>query len=143
MSKWAVLAAVLVFALPALAQIRVLVIDETQILEESLRLLAVVRALRATGAFSFSALSAFPKEPWKDDPFQVIVYLPPQGPFIWFCAPWPETLLPPEFREALSGLRAAFAQAFAPSRAVRGPGDDLYPLLLTLFFLRQGYMGGR
>lgn len=143
MRRWAVLTAVLVLALPTLAQIRVLVIDETQTLEESLRLLAVVRALRATGAFSFSALSAFPKEPWNDEPFHVVIHIPAQGRYLWLCSPWPEALLPRELREALSGLRTAFAQAFAPLREVRGPGDDLYPLLLTLFLVSQGYIGGR
>lgn len=142
MKRWAVVVAVLALSLPALAQIRVLLIDETQTLEESLRLLAAVRALRATGAFSFHALSAFPTAPWTGEPFSVAIHIPAQGRYIWFCAPWPESLLPPGFQEALRGLRAAFAQAFAPLREVRGPGDDLYPLLLTLFLAHRGYMGG-
>lgn len=141
MRKLAVLAAVLALSLPGLAQIRVLVVDETQTLEESLRLLAVVRALKATGAFSFHALSQFPTQPWMGEPFHVAVYIPAQGPYIWFCAPL-GGLLPPPVAEAFAGLRGALAQAFASLREVRGPAEDLYPLLLTLLLVSRGYMGG-
>ncbi|MEN3009960.1 MAG: hypothetical protein ABDI20_03080 [Candidatus Bipolaricaulaceae bacterium] len=143
MRKSAVLAALLALALPGLAQVRVLLVDETQTLVESLRLLGVVRALRATGAFAFQALPAFPTAPWTGEPFHAVVYLPAQGPYLWFSAPWPEALLPPEFREALAALRRALAQAFASLREVRGPAEDLYPLLLALYFASRGYLGGR
>ncbi len=141
MRKLTLWAVVLVLALPGLAQIRVLVVDETQTLEESLRLVAAVRALRATGAFSFHAVSQFPTRRWTGEPFHVAVYIPAHGPYIWFCAPL-EELLPPPVAEALAGLRGALAQAFFSLREVRGPGQDLYPLLLTLVLAARGYMGG-
>lgn len=142
MKKLLLLSAILTLGLVALGQVRVLVVDESGTLEESLRLLAVVRALKATGAFSFQAITEFPKQPWTAEPFHVVVYIPAKGPYIWFCAPWPESSLPEEFRLALSGLRQAFTQAFSPLRELRGPSEDLYPLLLTLRLVSLGYMGG-
>lgn len=141
MKKLLVLAALLALNLSALAQIRVLVVDESQTLEESLRLLAIVRNLKATGVFSFQALSSFPTEPWKGEPFQVVVYIPAHGPYIWFCSPWPESALPEGFRVALMHLRAAFSQAFSGLREVRGPGEDLYPIFLSFLLASRGYMG--
>lgn len=142
MRKLALLLAVLTLVLPGLAQIRVLVVDETGSLEESLRLLAAVRALKASGAFSFQALSKFPTEPWTGLPFQAVIYLPSQSPYIWLSVPWPESRLPREFRLAISALRQAFSQAFLSLREVRGPEEDLYPWLLSIFFFSRGYLGG-
>lgn len=141
MRKLAVLAAVLALSLSGLAQIRVLLVDETQTLAESLRLLAAVRALKATGAFSFQALPHFPTQPWTGEPFHVVVYIPAQGPYIWFCSP-PLKILPQPLAEGLGRLRATLAWTFASLREVRGPGEDLYPLLLTVFLASRGYMGG-
>lgn len=129
-------------SLTSLGQIRVLVVDESKSLEESLRLLAVVRALKATGAFHFQAVSEFPKQPWTEEPFHVVIHIPTSGPFIWFCSPWPESILPGEFRLALSHLKDAFVQAFSPLREIRGPAEDLYPLFLSLALVSMGYMGG-
>ena len=143
MKKFWVLAAVLILGLSGFAQIRVLVVDESQTLEESLRLLAVVRALKATGIFSFQALSAFPTEPWSGEPFQVVIYIPAHGPYIWFCSPWPESLLPEGFRMALGQLYTAFSRAFSTLREVRGPGEDFYPLFLSLLLSSRGFMGGK
>jgi hypothetical protein len=143
MKKFLVLAAVLILGLSGFAQIRVLVVDESQTLEESLRLLAVVRALKATFAFSFQALSAFPTKPWTGEPFQVVIYIPAHGPYIWFCSPWPESSLPEGFRTALGQLRTAFSQAFSALREVRGPGEDFYPVFLSLLLSSRGFMGGK
>ncbi len=143
MKKLLVLAAILSLGLPCFGQIRVLVVDESQTLEESLRLLAMVRNLKATGAFSFQALPSFPSEPWNGEPFQVVVYIPARGPYIWFCSPWPGSALPESFRLALAHLRAAFSQAFWGRREVRGPGEDFYPLFLSFLLASRGYMGGK
>ncbi len=143
MRKFWVLAMFLVVGLTAWAQVRVFIVDESTTFEESLRLLAVVRALKATGFFAFQAVQKFPAEPWEGEPFQVAVYLPAKVPYIWFCSPWPETGLPEEFRLALAGLREAFTQAFFSLREVRGPEKDLYPLFLTFSLASLGYLGGR
>lgn len=143
MRKVLILAFALAVGLTALGQIRVLLIDQSQTLEESLRLLAVVRTLKTTGFFSFQAVLGFPTARYTEEPFQVIIHIPPQGPYIWFCHPWPESVLPEGFRLALKGLREAFAQAFSSLREVRGPQEDLYPLLLTISLASLGYLGGR
>lgn len=142
MRKALALFAALAWGFFGLSQIRVLVIDESQTLQESLRLLAVVRALKASGAFSFQALSQFPAQPWSGEPFQAVVYIPAEGPFIWLCSPWPGGALPEGLRSALAHLRGALAQAFAPAREVRGPDDDLYPLFLAVVLASRGYLGG-
>ncbi|MBC7318544.1 hypothetical protein H5T57_04805 [Candidatus Bipolaricaulota bacterium] len=143
MRKFLLLIAVFILGFMALGQIRVLVVDESEGLGESLRLLAVIRALKATGFFVFQALQKFPTERWEGEPFQVAIYLPAKGPYVWLCSPWPETGLPEEFRLALARLREAFTQAFSPLREVRGPEKDLYPLLLTVSLASLGYLGGR
>lgn len=143
MRRGLTLALTLAVGLTALGQIRALLINQSGTLEESLRLLAVVRTLKATGFFSFRAVSDLPLVRWTEEPFQVIIHIPAQGPYIWFCHPWPESLLPEGFRLALKALREAFAQAFSSLREVRGPQDDLYPLLLTLSLASLGYLGGK
>ncbi|MGB9757433.1 MAG: hypothetical protein ACPLRP_00320 [Candidatus Bipolaricaulaceae bacterium] len=143
MRRLLVVAAVLSLGLSCFGQIRVLVVDESKTLEESLRLLAAVRVLKATGAFSFQALPSFPTQPWNGEPFQVVVYVPAQSPYIWFCSPWPESALPESFRMALAHLRTAFSQAFLGQREVRGPGEDFYPLFLSFLLASRGYMGGK
>ncbi len=127
-------------ALPALAQVRVFVIDQSTTLEESMRLLFLVRALKPLG-FSFTASTSFPTEPWSGDPFLFVIYIPAQGPYLWFCPPGPETLLPEPLREAAKGLKAALVQAFSGVREVRGPAEDFYPWLLSLYFARLGFFG--
>lgn len=127
-------------ALPAWAQLRVFIIDQSTTLEESLRLLYLVRSLKPQG-FSFTASTAFPAEPWKGEPFLFVIHIPAQGPYLWFCPPGPETLLPEPLREAAKGLKAALVQAFLGVREVRGPAEDLYPWLLSLYFARLGFFG--
>ncbi len=142
MRKFLLCTAVLALGLVSLGQIRVLVVDESKSLEESLRLLAAVRALKASGAFHFQAVLEFPQKPWAGEPFHVVVYIPTSGPYIWFCSPWPESFLPEEFRRALWHLKEALTQAFSSLRKLRGPAEDLYPLLLGLTLASLGYMGG-
>lgn len=106
---------VLAAAVPALAQLRVLVIDQSQ--------------------------TAFPTTPVSGEPFSFVFVIPPQGPYIWFCSPGLEDLLPQGLKEAALALKAAVAQIFASIREVRGPSQDLYPLLLSLYFGRLGVFG--
>lgn len=122
------------------AQLRVLVIDQSQTLVESMRLLAVVRALKPYG-IAFEAVTYFPTTPWTSEPVVFVVYIPAQGPYIWFCPPGLESSLPQPLQEMAQKLHVAFAQAFLGVREVRGPSQDLYPLLLALHFARLGVFG--
>lgn len=140
MRKFVLALCVLAVAVPALAQLRVLVIDQSQTLQESLRLLYLVRALKAKG-FVFQAITAFPTTPVSGEPFSFVLVIPPQGPYIWFCPPGPEDLLPKGLKEPALALKTAASQIFAPIREVRGPSQDLYPLLLSLYFGRLGFFG--
>jgi len=139
MKKFLLLAFVFL-ALPALAQVRAFIIDQSTTLEESMRLLFLVRNLKSQG-FSFTASTTFPTEPWEGEPFLFVIYIPAQGPYLWFCSPAPETMLPEPLREAAKGLKSALAQAFSGLREVRGPAEDLYPWLLSLYFARLGFFG--
>jgi len=138
--KKLLLLAFVFLALQALAQVRVFVVDQSTTLEESMRLLFLVRGLKAQG-FSFTAATSFPTEPWEGEPFLFVVYIPAQGPYLWFCSLAPETMLPEPLKEAAKGLKSALAQAFSGLREVRGPAEDLYPWLLSLYFARLGFFG--
>ncbi|MBC7093271.1 hypothetical protein H5T53_04605 [Candidatus Bipolaricaulota bacterium] len=123
----------------ALAQVRVLIVDETLGFHESMRLEALARALRPAG-FQLRAVSSFPKEPWTGEPFHFVIFLPAQGPYIWLCSPGPA--LPEPLRQAESGLRLALEKAFSGVRTVRGWDEDLLPVILSFYFLWQGYLPG-
>lgn len=131
---------ILLFGVGAFAQLRVLVIDQSQTLAESMRLLALVRALKPHGLV-FEAITHFPTTPWTGEPVLFVVYIPAQGPYIWFCPPGLEANLPQPLQEAAQKIKAALAQAFLGVREVRGPAEDLYPLLLALHFGSLGVFG--
>jgi hypothetical protein len=94
--------------------------------------------------------------PSPSKPFQLfLLSLGPVSPSRWlftslsmahtsgFCSPWPESSLPEGFRTALGQLRTAFSQAFSALREVRGPGEDFYPVFLSLLLSSRGFMGGK
>jgi len=122
--------------------VRLLVVDETTTVEESLRIQALVRGLRASGVFTVKAALALPTEPWEEEPFLFILVFPAQGPYVWFLSPAPVQYLPEPLPQVYAGLVEGVAQAFGGARQVRGSGDDLYPFLLSLRFQRLGLLVG-
>ncbi len=122
--------------------VRLLIVDETETVEESLRILALARALRATEVFSVRALRALPTEPWKEEPFLFVLLFPARGPYVWLLSPAPVAYLPDPLPLVYAGLVDGVRQAFGGAREVRGSGDDLYPFLLSLHLLRLGVLVG-
>lgn len=123
-------------------QVRLLVVDGTTTMEESLRIQALVRALRATGFFTVKAMLSLPTEPWEGEPFLFILVFPAQGPFVWLLSPGPVQYLPDPLPLVYGGLVDGVVQAFGGARQVRGPGDDLYVFLLSIRFQRLGLLVG-
>ncbi len=139
----ALLACLAVGGTLALGQtIRLLIVDETKTLEESLRIAAFARAVRGTGFFSIKALPALPTHAWEDEPFLFAIIVPETGRFIWLCTPAPIQYLPEPLPEAYAGLAQGLREAFAGEREVRGSGDDLYVLLLAIQLQRLGILVG-
>ncbi len=141
----AICLAVAVLCLPGVAQVRLLLVDRTETVEESLRLEALARGLKASEVFEVRAVLQWPTEKWDGEPFHFVLVLPPASPFAWLCAPGPVEYLPEGLQLAQHGLVQAVVQAFDGGRIVAGLGDDLYPWLLTIHLAHLGYIveGGR
>jgi len=123
-------------------QVRLLIVDETTTVEESLRIQALARGLRASGVFTVRAMLALPAVPWEEEPFLFVLVFPSQGRYVWLLSPGPVQYLPDPLPLVYSGLVEGVAQAFATAREVRGSGDDLYPFLLSLHLQRLGLLVG-
>jgi len=132
-------------SLPVGAQVRLLIIDETVTVEESLRLEGLARGLRATEMVEARALMEWPTERWTDAPFHFVLYLPTEGPWAWLCAPGPKRLLPEELAGAYTALAEGIAEAFHEQRTLVGMEEDLYAWVLSAYLTHQGYLveGGR
>lgn len=121
--------------------VRLLIVDETETVEESLRILALARALRATEVFSVRALRALPAEPWEEEPFLFVLLFPARGPTSGSSprrrsgtSPTPS---PSSTPASWTGFGRRSGGAGGP-----GSGDDLYPFLLSLHLLRLGVLVG-
>ena len=123
----------------ATGQVRLLIVDETETIEESMRIEVLARRLVATGAFVVRATQTMPTAPWDGDEFDLVLVIPTQSRFVWLCAPLAAPVQPPA---GLPSLPDVFGLAFGGTREVRTPADDLYPLLLSSFFMRIGVFGG-
>lgn len=121
---------------------RLLIVDETRTIEESLRIQALVGGLRASGVFIVKAMLELPTEPWEDEPFLFVLVFPAQGPYAWLLSPGPAQYLPDPLPLVYSGLVDGVVQAFGGAREVRGSGDDLYPFLLAIYLQRLGFLVG-
>ena len=122
--------------------LRLLIVDQTGTMEESLRILAFVRAVRATGLVTVKALAGFPTEPWTEEPFLFAIVIPPQTELIWFCTPAPVNYLPNPLPEAYNALAGGLVQAFEGRRQVRGSHEDVYVLFLSGYLQRLNYLVG-
>lgn len=123
-------------------QVRLLIVDATTTMEESLRIQALVRGLKNTGVFVVRAMTALPTERWEEEPFLFALVFPAQGPYVWLLSPGPVQYLPDPLPLIYNGLVDGVGQAFGGARVVRGSGDDLYPFLLSLHLQRLGLLVG-
>lgn len=139
---WVVVAVAMAAVIGVGQQVRLLIVDETTTVEESLRIQALARGLRATEVFVVKAMLSLPTERWRDEPFLFILLFPAQGPYVWLLSPGPVQYLPDPLPLVYAGLVDGVGQAFGGSRQVRGSGDDLYPFLLSLQLQRLGLLVG-
>lgn len=142
--RLAMMAAVIALAglLAAGQQVRLLVVDETTTVEESLRIQALARGLRESRVFEVKAMLTLPITPWEGERFLFVLVFPARGPFVWLLSPGPVQYLPEPLPIVYRSLVDAVAQAFAGERIVRGSGDDLYPFLLSIHLQRLGLLVG-
>lgn len=123
----------------AIGQVRLLIVDETETIEESMRIEVLARRLVATGAFVVRATQTMPTAPWDGGEFDLVLVIPARSRFVWLCAPLAAPVQPPA---GLPSLPDVLELAFGGTREVRTPADDLYPLLLSSFFARIGVLDG-
>lgn len=141
--RWGVAAAVVLAAVLGVSQeVRLLVVDQTTTVEESLRLQALVRGLKNTGVFAVRAMTALPTERWEEEPFLFALVFPAHGPYVWLLSPGPIEYLPDPLPLVYCRLVDGVAQAFSGARVTRGSGDDLYPFLLSIHLQRLGLLVG-
>jgi len=140
---WA-LAAIAVLGLFSLAlgQVRFLIVDQTQTIEESMRLEALARTLLASGNSQLAAVTEPPRGPHPKGPFQFVVLVPERGSWVWVCTLTLPNKLPPALQATLQGLEQVIDQVFQGERRARDPGEDLYPALWSAYFLKVGILEG-
>jgi len=122
--------------------VRVLIVDQTQTVTESMRLEVLARALLATGDFQLAAVTEPPRGPHPQGPFQFVVIVPERGGWIWVCTPTLPGKLPLELQAALQGLEEAIQRVFQGKRRPVDPGADLYPALWSAYFIKVGILEG-
>ncbi|MGC9529777.1 MAG: hypothetical protein ACP5G2_04060 [Candidatus Bipolaricaulaceae bacterium] len=143
MHRTAVVALALVTALAGLAagQVRLLVIDRTETVEESLRLEVLARAL-AAGGVRVSATLTLPTRQWEGEGFDLVLLLPARGPYAWLCTPALAGDLSPAVATAARAVQGAAAEVFRGRRTVRTPGEDLLAWLLSAHLAGLGVLRG-
>lgn len=122
--------------------VKVLIVDRTQTVLESMQLEVLARALLATGDFQLAAVTEPPRGPHPRGPFQFVVIVPERGEWVWVCTPTLPGKLPLELRAALQGLEEAIQRVFQGKRRPVDPGADLYPALWSAYFLKVGILEG-
>ncbi len=137
-----ILLAVAGLALSSIGEVRLLIVDETETIEESIRLEALARGLWASEAFSVRTLLKWPEEPWDGEPFHLILVLPTEGGEAWLCSPGPVSALPEGLQLAYQGLADGVDQAFEGKRTVRGLGESLKAWTMAIALHRLGYLIG-
>jgi len=123
-------------------QAKVLIVDLTQTVMESMQLEVLARALLATGNFQLAAVTEPPNGPHPRGPFQFVVIVPERGEWVWVCTPTLPEKLPPGLQAALQGLEEAVRLVFRGERRPVDLGVDLYPALWSAYFLKVGILEG-
>ncbi len=137
-----ILLAVAGLALSCIGEVRLLIIDQTETIEESIRLEALARGLWASEAFLVRTLLSWPEEPWDEEPFHLVLALPSEGGVAWLCSPGPVSALPEGLQLAYEGLADGVDLAFEGKRSVRGLGESLQAWRMAISLHRLGYLIG-
>jgi len=122
-------------------QAKVLIVDLTQTVMESMQLEVLARALLATGNFQLAAVTEPPNGPHPRGPFQFVVIVPERGAGGGMY-PHPAGETAPGLQAALQGLEEAVRLVFRGERRPVDPGVDLYPALWSAYFLKVGILEG-
>jgi len=141
MRKGALVGTILLAAsLLAWGQARVLIVDQTQTIDESMRLEGLARLLLAGGTQVKASLGWPGGAP--EERYEVVLVVPKERPVIWFCVP---TLneVPTPLRPFLSQLRSAVSRVYGGMRALKAPEDDPLAYLLSWILLYTGLFGGQ
>ena len=127
----------------AAPSVKVLIIDQTQNLMESMQvgILARVLKLSPLGA-EITGTTEIPKEPLPQGPFQLVIIVPPAGKWVWICTPGFSGTPSPEMQGCLQLVKGAVEKVFRGERRARDPADDLYALGWSAYFLKIGVLGG-
>ena len=124
-----------------MGQGRILFVDLTQNFMDSMRLEALARILIARG-YTVAATTGIPVSPPAEAPFDTVILVPKEGKFIWFCVVPRRGELSPDDMRTFSLLQDLIKKIFQGTRELRGPQQDLWPLLLALEFRTLGILKG-
>lgn len=127
----------------AAPSVKVLIIDQTQNLMESMQVGILARILRTSGELEveITGTTEIPDGPLPEGPFQLAIIVPAQAKWVWVCTPaFPEDLSP-EVQMVLGILDKAVEQVFRGERHALDPADDLYVLGWSAYFLKLGVLG--
>jgi len=119
---------------------RLMIVDQTSGLVESMQVEVLARVLLASQAFTIKAAMGSPDDVHTDEPFDFVIIVPHGEPRVWICMPGLPGTLDEETRNALAVLNASIIQVFAGERQPLGPADDLYPFFWSAAFLRRGIL---
>jgi len=127
----------------AAPSVKVLIIDQTQNLMESMQVGILARILRTSGDLEveITGTTEIPEGPLPQGPFRLAIIVPAQAKWVWVCTPaFPEDLSP-EVQMVLGILDKAVEQVFRGERRALDPADDLYVLGWSAYFLKIGVLG--
>jgi len=127
----------------AAPSVKVLIIDQTQNLMESMQVGILARILRTSGDLEveITGTTEIPEGPLPQGPFRLAIIVPAQAKWVWVCTPaFPEDLSP-EVQMVLGILDKAVEQVFRGERRALDPADDLYVLGWSVYFLKIGVLG--
>ena len=128
----------------AAPSVKVLIIDQTQGLMESMQVGVLARVLRTSTDFEVQIVGTtqVPEGPLPQGPFQLAIIVPAQAKWVWVCTPGFPQDLTPQLQMVLGILDKAVEQVFRGERRALDPADDLYALGWSAYFLKIGVLGG-
>lgn len=104
----------------ATGQVRLLIVDETETIEESMRIEVLARRLVATGAFVVRATQTMPTAPWNGGEFDLVLVIPARSRFVWLCAPVVVPVQPPRLG-SLPCRTCSSSRSVVPGRSALPP----------------------
>lgn len=134
---------VLMVGFVALAGPKVLVVDQTTDIPSSLKVGVLARILRTSPlGVEITGTTELPDGPLPQGPFDLVLLVPASKPWVWVVPPALPKDLPPTLSALVSLVDQAVGQVFGGGREARGPGEDLYPLLLACYLEHLGVLRG-